>query len=91
MFSVISHHCERDRGKAGDGDEIGLEVLVGCFSLPAPCQTLRGQQEVGHVVLKVRQRSQYQIKRRSELDDVFASRDAMFRNHGVHDPRCGAE
>jgi hypothetical protein len=53
--------------------------------LAAPCQTLRGQQEVGHVVLKVEQRRQGQIERRSELDDIIALGDAVLVKHGIHD------
>ncbi len=54
--------------------------------MAAPCQALSAQQEVGHVVLKVRQRCQGQIKRRSELDDVFALGDVVLLvKRGIHD------
>ena len=74
----------RHRGETRHCNEKELEVVIGGFPLAAPCQTLRGQQEISHVALEVRQRRQGSREGFSELVDVVASRDTMLSNHGIH-------
>ena len=59
--------------------------MVRGFPLAAPCQALRGQQEVSHVALEVRQRRQGSREGFPELVDVVAGRDTMLSNHGISD------